>query len=336
MKEVHYFQRFSKKEDVATNNTLLLFERLQHQNAWFFQQILRALISDDDLVVGAHLTQQEKTTSGTIADGVIHQRSFHIVLETKRHASFDVKQLEGHLAAFESSKEGLEVLLLLGTQEPDDLPAAKQAVADFNAKRKKSVRLAWTTFANVIDKCRDVLPEHERMMVEILDDYEDFCNEEGLISKSDADFLVVGCSQSLQENIEFRLYYTPYRSHRPAKYIGFYDNKAVRAIGVLEKVVHVERTESGLHAVEGGALTQEQQTRIDGSMDSASKRGWDITHGHFFFLAGAVELTLFQKQTKYPLWSRRYFDLREVLALDASVKLPELSSLAQALRSRTW
>jgi hypothetical protein len=336
MKRVHYFQRFSKKEDVVTNNTLLLFARLQHQNSRFFQQILRELISDDEIVVGALLTQQETATSGTIPDGVIRQRSFHIVLETKLHANFNVEQLQGHLAKFELSKEGLEVLLLLGTREPDDVRGARRVVADFNAQHTKSVRLAWTTFAKVIETCRDVLPEHERIMAEILDDYEDFCNEEGLIPTSDDDFLVVGCSQSLPENLEFRLYYNSAKPHRPPKYIGFYDAKAVQAICDLEKMVYVDRVENRLQIIGDGALTQEEETRIIGSMDRASKRGWDITSGHCFFLAGRVEQTLFCKQTKYPLWSRRYFDLHKVLGLDPKKKLPDLPSLALELHNKQW
>lgn len=336
MKEVHYFQRFSKKEDVVTNNTLLLFERLQHHSARIFQQILRALISNDDLIVGALLTEQEESVSGGIADGVIRQRSFHIVLETKLHASFSVDQLIRHLSTFESAKDDLEVLLLLGTQKPAHLHSAQEAVSNFNLRCKKSVQLVWSTFADVVEKSRDVIPEHEHMLVDILDDYEDFCNEEGLLSKSDADLLVVGCSQSLPDNIKFRLYYDPKRSHRPAKYIGLYKDKAVRAIGLLEKVVRVDRTTNGLHIIEGGPLTKEQQTRIGKAIDSAPAHGWKITRGCYFFLAGSLEPTLFRKQTKYPLWNRRYFDLREVLELDGKEKLPDLKSLAEELRSRTW
>lgn len=336
MHEVHYFQRFSKKEDVVTNNTLLLLKRLQHHSARIFQQILRALISNDDLIVGALLTEQEDSTGKTIADGVIRQRSFHIVLETKLHASFGIAQLTGHLATFESSKDDLEVLFLLGTQEPADLPAARHAVETFNKTHRKSVQLAWTTFADVVEKCRDVIPEHERMMVEMLDDYEDFCDSEDLLSKSDGDLLVVGCSQSLPDNLDLRLYYDSRRSQRPAKYIGFYKDKAVQAIGVLESVVRVDRDKSGLRVAGAGKLTENQKSRIDEAMDRAPSHGWNITHGCYFFLAGEVLPTLFRKQTKYPLWNRRYFNLRELLGLEEKQKLPDLAAIATELRRKDW
>lgn len=336
MHEVHYFQRFSKKEDVVTNNTLLLFNRLQHHNARVFEEVLREIVSNDDLVVGALLTEQEESAGKTIADGVIRQRSFHIVLETKLYPSFSIAQLTGHLSAFNSSTAELEVLLLLAPQEPAHLSQAYEAVQNYNSKRNKSVQLAWTTFAQVVDRCRDAIPEHERVMVEMLDDYEDFCDSEGLLSKSDDGLLVVGCSQSLPDNLEYRLYYDPKKSHRPAKYIGFYKDKAVQAIGILEKVVRVDRTKSGLQVIDGGALTDDEKDRIGRAMEHAHVYGWNITHGCYFFLAGDVVQTMYRKQTKYPLRNRRYFELRQELTLDEKKPLPDLKTLAKQLRNATW
>lgn len=337
MLDVHYFQRFSKKEDVVTNNTLLLFSRLQHHNARVFEEVLREVVSNEDVVVGAQLTEQEDSAGKTIADGVIRQRSFHIVLETKLFPSFNATQLTGHLSAFDSSTAELEVLLLLAPQEPAHLSEAREVVQAYNRKRNKSVQLAQTTFAQIVDKCRDAIPEHERVMVEMLDDYEDFCDSESLLSKSDDGLLVVGCSQSLPDNLEFRLYYDPKKSHRPAKYIGFYKDKAVQAIGVLEKVVRVDRTKTGVfQVIGGGVLTDDEKERIGKAMDHAHVYGWDITHGCYFFLAGDVVKTMYRKHTKYPLRNRRYFELREELNLDEKKPLPDLKTVAKMLQDATW
>ncbi len=95
------------------------------------------------------------------------------------------------------------------------------------------------------------------------------------------------------------------RSDKPAKYIGFYQDKAVRAIGMLEKVVRVDRGKKGLRVIEGGPLTAQQEARIEKAMDAAPNHGWNIERGCYFFLAGHVEPTLFRNETKYPLWNRR-------------------------------
>jgi hypothetical protein len=335
MQRVHYFQRFSKPEDVATNCTLLLLKRIQHHDPRLFQGILQLILSADDLVIGAVLTEQE-TTKNSIVDGVIRQQSFHVVVETKRHASFPTDQLQHHLDAFKEASAGLEVLLLLGKQEPANFDAARSMVAEFNAKHKKAVRLSWTTFAHLIEICRDIVPEHERETIELIDDFEDFCDGEGLLASSDADLLVVGCSQSLVDNLDLNLYYDPKKSHRPAKYIGFYHDKAVRAIGLLSCIVRADLVGKTLKITEGPAVTAEHEARIKDAMNRAPSRGWNITRDHYFFIASEVERTKFRKTTKYPLWNRRYFDLREVLKMNPKDKMPDLKTLAKKLCDATW
>lgn len=335
MQRVHYFQRFSKPEDVATNNTLLLLRRIQHHDARLFQGILQELLSDEELTIGAELTEQA-STKNSIADGVIRQRSFHVVIETKRHASYSVDQLQHHLNAFEETHADLQVLLLLGKQEPVNLSAVEQVIGKFNKPRDKSVRLSWTTFARLIETCRDIVPDHEREMLDLVEDYEDFCDGEDLLASSDADLLVVGCSQSMPDNVALRLYYDPKKSHRPAKYIGFYQDKAVRAIGLLERVVRAELEGQTIKITEGADATQDQKARIHEAMRRAPTHGWNIERGHYFFLAGDVEATSFSKETKYPLWNRRYFDLRDILQLNAKDKLPDLKTLSRKLSAVTW
>jgi hypothetical protein len=111
VKDVHYFQRFSKREDFVTNNTLLLLSRLQHHDFHLFQETLPELSHLEDLSVGASITQQESSPSGRISDGVLRQQSFHIIIETKRGASFDLDQLTGHLfAVFEGQYRSSSVL----------------------------------------------------------------------------------------------------------------------------------------------------------------------------------------------------------------------------------
>jgi hypothetical protein len=162
---------------------------------------------------------------------------------------------------------------------------------------------------------------------------------EDLIARNDAVLVVFNCTHSLPENLKFQLFYNRFRMRREAKYIGFYKDKAVRAIGVLENKVFVNRTKKGLQIIGRGALTPDEEQRIEKSMDSAManrKLRWDITHHQCFFLAGRVEETLFKKQNYAFRAIKKYFDLREVLELNAKEKLPRLSLLASALRGKTW
>jgi hypothetical protein len=126
-----------------------------------------------------------------------------------------------------------------------------------------------------------------------------------LITQNDAGFVVFNCAHSLPENRQFRPFYNSHPMRRAAKYMGFYQNMAVRVIGVIEKAVFVDRTENGLQVIGGGALTPEEEKIINGSMDAAKRnRNWDVTRGHCFFLASSVEETLFKKE-KYAFRGNR-------------------------------
>jgi len=41
MSTIHYFQRYSQKENMVTNNTMLLFSRLYHHSTNQFNQFLK-------------------------------------------------------------------------------------------------------------------------------------------------------------------------------------------------------------------------------------------------------------------------------------------------------
>jgi hypothetical protein len=336
MTDVHYFQRFSKKEDVVTNNTLLLLSRLQHHDLRIFETVLKSVSELEDLRVGANITQQESSPSKRIADGVLRQPSFHIVVETKLADSFNLDQLAGHLSAFDTSSADVEALLLLAPTVTFDLPAAKARVGEYNQRNGRNVRLASITFADLVGNVTDAIPDHERALTELIRDYEAFCGEHGLLPEGEAELLVVGCSRSLPENVDLRLYYDNKKPSRSAQYIGFYSDKAVRALGTLSTVARVDRIDGKLRIVEGPALSDDELERVARAMDSAVAHGWKIDQGCYFFLASELLPTQFRKHSKGPLWGRRYLNLRDTLSVPKPAPLPPLTQLAADLKDRAW
>ena len=83
MNTIHYFQRYSQRENVVTNNTLLLFSRLYTHNPYSFGGFINECL-DAPLGVGVSFVQQKRASSkGSVPDGLISQSSFKIVIETK-------------------------------------------------------------------------------------------------------------------------------------------------------------------------------------------------------------------------------------------------------------
>jgi hypothetical protein len=113
MAGIHYFQRFSQKENVATNNTLLLFSRLYHYSPLIFAKCLTEMLGDKDIEPGIMFTQQ-MWSENSVPDGIINQSAFKIVIETKLSHLFNLDQLQRHLSSFHNEER--KILLLLGTE----------------------------------------------------------------------------------------------------------------------------------------------------------------------------------------------------------------------------
>jgi len=125
MSNIHYFQRYTQKENVVTNNTLLLLSRLNSYSASRFDAFLNSIISDYNIDSSIHFSQQSRGQKGTtLPDGMISQSSFKIIIETKLKTNqFDISQLVGHLQSFENETQ--KILLALSPTTPSPIKIEK-------------------------------------------------------------------------------------------------------------------------------------------------------------------------------------------------------------------
>src|SRR5690349_12749479 len=102
MSEIHYFPRYSTKENAVTNNTLLLLLRLYQYNRYKFEKLMGILGVEQEVPLPSFGLQfnQQKTTGKSVLDGFLWQESIKIAVETKLGNAFDIEQLKNHLAAF--------------------------------------------------------------------------------------------------------------------------------------------------------------------------------------------------------------------------------------------
>ncbi len=67
MTQIHYFPRYSQRENFETNNTLLLLHRLYDYNRFRFEKFLSSLLRDaateagNDFSLGLQINQQVGT-----------------------------------------------------------------------------------------------------------------------------------------------------------------------------------------------------------------------------------------------------------------------------------
>ncbi|SIS41553.1 hypothetical protein [Salimicrobium flavidum] len=341
MSEIHYFPRYSQKENMVTNNTLLLFSRLYQNNPKKFTLFINSVLDDDkkQLNTTVKFSQQEKSRSGRVADGMISQDSFKVVIETKLYGQEHIDQVIGHWNSFEN--EDNQVFLWIN-KEPITNDYYNQIINelnDYNNKNGTNIKFASTTFKEICYAFKDVLQEYDLEMTTLIEDYENFCNETGLIDNNENRVRVVLTGKTFAENMKYKLYFHPKnRGYQNAKYIGLYQDKAIRAIGEVSGIVDLQYDESNddfiYYKDVKGKSTQEIKNQIkDITKESKTKHGYPAEEDRRFFIVEEYHQTEYKKTSHGGLPGVRYIDLLEVNGYEEDMRAMEIADL---LKGKEW
>lgn len=333
MSSIHYFQRYSQKENVVTNNTLLLFSHLYFYNPLRLQTFLQEILKEDvPLDVGVSFQQQTKLKEGSVPDGTLTQTSFKIVIETKLYKSPDIEQVESYLNGFD--KEDKKILLSLSPVEPSDefRKQVNDRIRDYNS----NIIFVSTTFEQIIDSYESILSDQDYEMKDLLEDYRAFCAEERLLPETEFLMRAVACGKTLDENFEFNIYYAPVsRACRNHRYIGICKEKCIYGIGEIENIIHADLIEGKLQVKESAKpITDDQKQKIMEVISHAKENyGYDTAKNHKFFMVKKYYPTEFKKTTAGQLRSAQFLNLKKLLKLD---NLPGTEDIAERLKQFTW
>ncbi|MXW81775.1 MAG: hypothetical protein F4Z57_22875 [Gemmatimonadetes bacterium] len=329
MTQISYFPRYSQRENIVTNNTLLMMSRLYDYNRLKFGKFL-AELGDETSGIAENLDlqfTQQKGTGASVVDGFIAQESMKIVIETKlEDSNFSLDQLRRHSLAFGGENHRLLVLLSPGPTGPfrDVLEGIRQEIPTLH-----------TTFERVLVAAEKCLSAHDEEMLAVLADFEAFCSSENLLPRDKFTMFTPPCGQSFDDNVEYDLYYCPQSwNRRASRFLGIYANKSVRRIGRITKIVACNiDIEQGTVVPDEGEIVEEECRRILGAALSARDRGWDISDNCKFYLCDEMVETDFRKISSGGIQGHRYFDLGEVLKRK---ELPNIAEIGELLKCRTW
>lgn len=345
MSKVHYFQRYSQKENVVTNNTLLLFSRLYNHSPLRFEDFLKYLLDKDDLEIGPSFTQQQSNGANTsVPDGAIVQNSFKVLIETKLGDNASLNQLTEHLKGFDN--EDVQILMLVSPNLASHRFQTEMQAA-LNVRGESKICFCTTTFERIIEVFESVLSDHEVEMQELLEDYRDFCASENLLNHRRSVMRAVACGTSYENNKTYGIYYHDIkRGYSTHGYVGLYTRKAIRAVGKLVKVVRanydpstetfddLDVVESHIGTTNSHEVTEQEKKNIVGIMHAAmEKSGDNVYRGMYFFIVEAFHSTLYEKTSKYPIQRSKFFDLAVLLE---QTKLPECKQIAELLNDKVW
>jgi len=172
--KIHYFQRYHGKENVVTANAMLLLSRLYSYSSDKFFRFLKEYIFPDNFEAELQFTLQEKSNE-SVPDATISQPSFKVAVETKLYGQFTADQLQRHLKTF--SSENYKVLITL---DPKELSKkVEKAFTDYlekyNTDTKQHICHKHLTFERLVHNVKSVLDANDYDMLEVLEDFEEFC-----------------------------------------------------------------------------------------------------------------------------------------------------------------
>lgn len=340
MSGIHYFPRYSQKENMVTNNTLLLFNQLYNNSTDKFKRLINLILEESGIEIDTTVTfKQQEKGKGSIPDAIIEQESFKVVIETKLYGQQNIEQLANHFNYF--SHEDKQVFLWVN-KEPITAEYRQEIIDrlnSFNTVNDNKICFASTTFRSICRCFKDILNDYDIELKELVDDFESFCSDSALIDNTATKMRVILASATFQQNLEYSIYYAPKeRGFQQHKYLGLYKDKAVRAIGEVIGFAdyNYDFGSDTIKTVETHLIssTEEQELIIKKVIvEAKDKFGFDIAKGHRFFFVKKYYKTDFIKPTKGGLMGQKYFDLAEIKGFDENMSTLQI---AEFLKGKEW
>ena len=132
------------------------------------------------------------------------------------------------------------------------------------------------------------------------------------------------------------MYYEPaHRSSRDHRFLAIYKDKLIQGVGEIAAIVEADISDESVEVVPADNPPKKPDLdRILSIVNNArSSRGWDIRHGHRFFVVDQFHPTKFRKASPGGMRGQQYFDLSEVLGRD---EFDSAAEVADELSGREW
>lgn len=338
MTQVSYFQRFSQKENTATNNTLLLLKYFYQENPIQFEKAINALADDTTFSIGPQFEQQ-KPQGNSVPDGLISQEPFEILIETKDGQKLNAGQIKRHLSGDANKPSQGTKRLLIG------LTTSPTTQEDFNIFHKMASSYGSTfiakTFSDIVTSLRESISEQDVHLQNILNDYEQYLFDDDLMPEGDI-LYGIPCGISMAENVHHKIYFEPAKrwSKSRGKYIGLYSNKCISYLGepktILTGIVRGKKFK--ILGEELGKTTPDTIKRIQAAIADCTYFPDFAKSEHRYYLFDSLEETEYSKTSRGGIWGTRRFDLDIILENKKSgtSKNMTLKSVASQLSQLTF
>ena len=335
MSEVYYFQRYYTKENAHSSNALLLLKRVYFYSPKIFYKVLSNWLDCEENKFLPSFIAQEKGNN-SVPDFCIRQNGFELIVEAKeKNNAFSENQLKRHLSSFQSSSD-VKIFIALA-------PAFSESDRKkFDSIKSINVNVIAINYLDLYESIKNVCDDrHDSELIELLEEYREYCNEENLIDDTDNTIMVRSVGDTIDFNVkeENRLYYDKFEHrYEGFRYLELYNSKSIKYIGKIYKVVKAYKKENGEVIMDGlvphsCSITDEEKIRVFNALHNQEQLYDNTQTPHCYFLVDKFEqVENFVKTKKYALFGRKKFYLSQFgLPKNCSAK-----EIADKMKNRTW
>ena len=244
-RNISLFSNYYMGENRVTNYSLLILKLIYEENPKHLDELLSALFHGNlDGAIGVRFEQQVKS-SNLVADGAVMQRGMTILIEVKNSDWFYEEQLERYIVDLESNQNENRALLLLSNFEGDPERRFQELFNKAHAQHP-NITLSAQSFEALLSTLKSL--EVGKNLEYMINEFEEFLNEEGLLPSWDNWLDVVNCAGLPEDVLIHSAYICPAAggaySHGRCKYFGMYRNKQGQKVSLIRGVVDIESDET--------------------------------------------------------------------------------------------
>lgn len=337
MATLNQFQQYSQGENTVTNNVLLMFSNLYEISPKFYEDFIRGLTEDaNSYEVVPRFNQQVNNQGNGFIDGHIQVKASKIIIETKLDGLETIDKLIKYSDSFESNEHKILLHLSKSRYSKDKMSEITDKLR--SKKLEGNIFFHSLTYSDLVDNLNELAQNHlyDQYLQRLKEHFEAYCLNMGLMPRTHHLLRVMACGESFDINVKYQFYFDlASRGYREFNYLGIYKWKSVRYIGQVENMVMVEWNEKdGITNIleQQSELTEEQKDRLNRAIAESVKLGWNLHHGHRFFLLKNFTETDYRKISPGGIYRVRYFNIEENLGKSPG----DIKQIAEKLKLFTW
>ena len=336
MSSVHYFQRYHTKENTHSANTCLLLSRLYHYDSRLFYNVISSIFGVDvDNFSIRFVLQDKRGKNGTIPDFSISQPGFKLAIEAKeKQNTSNYNQLKGHSDNLMNDPANSKFLILLapsiGNIDKTNIENIRNTYLQIHSKA--------ITYSELCNYIADALTDiRDDDMIEILDDYIDYCETENLVSNNEETIMIRLAGDTMDYDVKNSLFFdSANNTFSGFAYLGLYSNKAVKYVGKIRAIYKCKLVGNDvtISFVDGKVKNNNDMQTITDGFSYQKSIGNNMAMEYYYYLVDEfVRVDNFIKNSKRALYGKKKFYLSQ-FGLKKNASSKELA--AAMAESKIW